>query len=136
MIYIYIILGKSFIVKHYYDMHMATHSDVDLNQLPYICDICKKRFASSQFLATHQISHQTKVYINNLEQKSSINKSQNKASIRLLNCKFVLLHKSIFILFHIDVYFVITKRCLLKIPLNYIYLNMISISNIIYGIYF
>lgn len=66
-------------------MHMATHTDIDNNQLPYMCDICKKRFATSQFLSTHQISHQTKGYTNNLEQKSSIDKTQNEVSIRLFN---------------------------------------------------
>lgn len=60
IIIIIFIIGKSFIVKHYYDMHMATHNDVDDSQLPYVCDICKKRFATSQFLVTHRFRHRTK----------------------------------------------------------------------------
>lgn len=60
-------------------MHIATHNDVDNTRLPYACDICKKRFATSQCLATHQIGHQTKGYSNNLEQKT-IKKSQNEVS--------------------------------------------------------
>lgn len=59
-----IVLGKSFIVKHYYDMHMATHNEVEDIQLPYECDICKKRFATSQFLVTHRFRHRTKGFTN------------------------------------------------------------------------
>jgi len=79
-----ILLGKSFIVKHYYDMHMATHNDVEDIQLPYVCDICKKRFATSQFLVTHQLRHRTKGYTNNIksdESGSVIEELQNKVNI-------------------------------------------------------
>lgn len=79
-----ILLGKSFIVKHYYDMHMATHNDIEDSQLPYVCDICKKRFATSQFLVTHQLRHRTKGYTNNIksdESSSVIEELQNKVNI-------------------------------------------------------
>lgn len=79
----FIALGKSFIVKHYYDMHMATHKEVEDNQLPYACDICKKRFATSQFLVTHQFKHHTKGYTNDLKPESGsiIEKLQNEVNI-------------------------------------------------------
>lgn len=53
-------------------MHMATHFEVDDNQLPYFCDICKKRFATSQLLVTHQFRHQTKSFSNNIKLESAI----------------------------------------------------------------
>jgi len=53
-------------------MHMATHFEVDDNQLPYSCDICKKRFATSQLLVTHQFKHQTKSFSNNIKLESAI----------------------------------------------------------------
>lgn len=77
-----VILGKSFIVKHYYDMHMATHNEVDDSQLPFVCDICKKRFATSQFLVTHRFRHRTKAYSNDgkLESTSLVEESQNEVN--------------------------------------------------------
>lgn len=79
----FIVLGKSFIVKHYYDMHMATHNEVEDDQLPYVCDICKKRFATSQFLVTHQFKYHTKRYTNDikLESGSVIEKLKNEVNI-------------------------------------------------------
>jgi len=79
----FIVLGKSFIVRHYYDMHMATHNEVDDNQLPYVCDICKKRFATSQILVNHQFKHQTKGYTNDdkSEPGSVIEKLKNEVNI-------------------------------------------------------
>lgn len=83
LIIIVIVLGKSFIVKHYYDMHMATHNEVEDNQLPYVCDICNKRFATSQFLVTHRFKHQIKAKDEMLktESKSVIDELQNKVII-------------------------------------------------------
>lgn len=82
---IVIVLGKSFIVKHYYDMHMATHNEIEDNQLPYVCDICNKRFATSQFLVTHRFKHQIKAK-NDLktESKSVIDELQNKVNITII----------------------------------------------------
>lgn len=79
---IFVVLGKSFIVKHYYDMHMATHNEVEDNQLPYVCDICNKRFATSQFLVAHRFKHQTKIK-NEIKtgSESIVDKSQNKVNI-------------------------------------------------------
>lgn len=48
---------------------MATHNEVDDSQLPYVCDICKKRFATSQFLVTHRFRHRAKTYSDDLSQK-------------------------------------------------------------------
>jgi len=79
----FIVLGKSFIVRHYYDMHMATHNEVDDNQLPYVCDICQKRFATNQTLVTHQFKHQTKGYTNDIKSEpgSVIEKLKNEVNI-------------------------------------------------------
>lgn len=82
---IIIVLGKSFIVKHYYDMHMATHNEVDDNQLPYVCDICNQRFATSQFLVTHRFKHQIKVENEvKVESKSVIDELQSKVNIPII----------------------------------------------------
>jgi len=64
---------------------MATHNEVEDNQLPYVCDICKKRFATSQILVTHQFKHQAKGYIgdNKLEPGSVIEKLKNEVNIPL-----------------------------------------------------
>lgn len=63
-------------------MHKATHNEVDDNQLPYMCDICKKRFATSQFLVTHRFRHRTKAYTNDmkLELESGVDKSLNNVN--------------------------------------------------------
>lgn len=58
-------------------MHMATHNDVDDNQLPYVCDICKKRFATNQFLVTHRFRHRTKACTNDVKLESAIKESLN-----------------------------------------------------------
>lgn len=81
----FIVLGKSFIVKHYYDMHMATHTEVEDNQLPYVCNICKKLFATSQILVTHQLKHQTKGYSNEIKSNhgSDIEKLKNEVNITI-----------------------------------------------------
>jgi len=78
-----IVLGKSFIVKHYYDMHMATHNEVEDSQLPYVCDICKKRFATSQFLVTHQFRHPTKGYTNSIKSESGSVIEEFKAEVNI-----------------------------------------------------
>lgn len=58
---------------------MATHNEVDDSQLPYVCDICKKRFATSQFLVTHRFRHRAKTFSNDIKLESSalIEASQN-----------------------------------------------------------
>lgn len=48
---------------------MATHSDV-IKQMPFVCDICNKRFATSQFLETHRFKHRTKVQTNIVSSES------------------------------------------------------------------
>lgn len=79
----FIVIGKSFIVKHYYDMHMTSHNEVDDSQLSYVCDICKKRFATSQLLVTHRFKHRTKTYSNDLKLDSTIKLSNNEVNIVL-----------------------------------------------------
>lgn len=78
---IFIVLGKSFIVKHYYDMHIATHDEDDDSQLPYVCDICKKRFATSQFLVTHRFRHRIKTDEVKTDSESITTESQNEVNI-------------------------------------------------------
>lgn len=85
----YVSLGKSFIVKHYYDMHMTTHNnEVDDSQLPYVCEICQKRFATSQFLVTHRFRHRTKAFTNDSKPDSDCvnEKSQIKVIIKIEIC--------------------------------------------------
>ena len=63
-------------------MHIATHNEVDNSQLPYVCNVCNKRFATSQLLLTHGFMHRTKDCINykTLKTESIIEKSQNKVN--------------------------------------------------------
>lgn len=67
-------------------MHIATHNEVDDSQLPYVCDICNKRFATSQFLVTHRFRHRAKSYTNDLKLKSEslIEETQNEVNISLI----------------------------------------------------
>lgn len=64
-------------------MHIATHNEVDDSQLPYVCDICNKRFATSQFLVTHRFRHRTKSFTNDVKLKSEslIEETQNEVNI-------------------------------------------------------
>lgn len=58
--------GKSFVVKHYYLMHLNTHAPALINvagtqdPLPYKCDVCDKAFSVKQYLATHKLRHRSK----------------------------------------------------------------------------
>lgn len=63
---------------------MTTHNnEVDDSQLPYVCEICHKRFATSQFLVTHRFRHRTKAFTNDSKPDAEcvIEKSQIKVII-------------------------------------------------------
>jgi len=60
---------------------MATHYEVEDSQLPYVCDICKKRFATNQFLVTHRFRHRTKAYTSDVKIESVIEESHNKVNL-------------------------------------------------------
>lgn len=53
-------------------MHLATHFEADDNQLPYSCDVCKKRFPTNQLLVNHQCMHQTKTLSKNMKLDSAL----------------------------------------------------------------
>lgn len=78
-------------------MHIATHNEVDDSQLPYVCDICNKRFATSQFLVTHRFRHRTKSYSNDLKIKSEshIEETQNEVNIPYKNFNYSIFYTSI-----------------------------------------
>lgn len=63
-------------------MHIATHNEINDSQLLYMCDICKKRFATNEFLLAHRFMQHTKNCKNNIPSDSRTvkEKSQNKVS--------------------------------------------------------
>lgn len=63
--------GKSFVVKHYYMMHMSNHNCAESKQalensgenpppFQYRCDICLKTFVSAEFLKNHKSRHRNR----------------------------------------------------------------------------
>lgn len=52
--------GKSFIVQHYFLMHKANHGNVETEELPFQCDICKKGFVKEEFLNRHKVRHRVR----------------------------------------------------------------------------
>jgi len=69
--------GKSFVVKHYYLMHKASHGSPDSPEenLPYRCDICYKGFSVKQYLTTHKLRHRGKVAAGEAESQEPANSS-------------------------------------------------------------
>lgn len=61
-------------------MHIATHNEIDDSQLLYLCDICKKRFATNEFLLAHRFMQHTKSCKNEISSESGTvkEKSQNE----------------------------------------------------------
>lgn len=90
--------GKSFVVKHYYTMHIANHGCAESKEaaaagdgsgapFQFRCDVCYKTFVSAEFLKTHKGRHRNRKNIQVMKvkigEKKTFRVARRPSSIRL-----------------------------------------------------